>query len=54
MGKVIGLATLVVVGLIVGDALIHPAGTKALGATGNTLVSNTETALLGTPPKGAK
>jgi uncharacterized membrane protein len=46
-GKLIGVITLVVGGIIVADALIHPQGVKALGATGNQALGTTTSALLG-------
>jgi hypothetical protein len=41
------LAGLVVVGIIVADVLIHPAGTKAAGGTIVSLEKNTGNQLLG-------
>jgi hypothetical protein len=52
MGKLVGVVTLVVIGIIIADALIHPTGVKALAAGSNTLVSTTSSALLGKAPKG--
>jgi uncharacterized protein YqgC (DUF456 family) len=48
----IGLAALVVVGIIVADALAHPAGVNAAGAATVNLLTPTYGALLGNLPKG--
>lgn len=50
MGKVIGVVTLVVVGIIIADALIHPQGVRAVAAGANQLAQTTSTALLGGSP----
>lgn len=47
----IGLAALVVVGIIAADVLTHPAGTKAAGNAIVSVVKPTEGALLGVAPK---
>lgn len=47
MGRFFALATVVVIGIIIADALIHPTGVKALGSAGNTAWTTTSGALLG-------
>jgi uncharacterized protein YqgC (DUF456 family) len=47
MGRFFALMTLIVIGIIVADAIIHPAGTKALGGTANAAWGTTTKALLG-------
>lgn len=55
MGRFFAFATIVVIGIIIADAIIHPQGVKALGATGNQALSTTTSALLGkTSGKGGK
>lgn len=49
--SLLGLAGLVVVGLISADMWIHPAGTQAAGTAINTLEKQTGNQLLGTPAK---
>jgi len=44
---IIGLAGLIVVGVIVADLVIHPAGTKAAANGINTLATTSTGALLG-------
>lgn len=46
----LGLAGLVVVGVIVGDFLIHPQGTAAVGTAANVVEKPALDALLGTAP----
>jgi hypothetical protein len=48
----IGLLGLVVVGVIVADAVMHPEGVKAAGNAAVALVTPTYGALLGQVPKG--
>lgn len=47
----LGLAGLIVVGIIAADFLIHPAGTKAAGNAVNTGLKTTVSGLLGSVPK---
>jgi hypothetical protein len=47
----IGIVGLVVVGIIIADFLIHPAGTKAAANGLVAITKPAEGALLGTPPK---
>lgn len=47
---IIGLAGLIVVGVIIADLLIHPAGTTAAGNAINTLAKTSVSGLLGTVP----
>lgn len=47
MGRFFAWLTIVVIGIILADALIHPQGVKALGSTGNQAWSTTTSALLG-------
>ena len=47
---VIGLAALVVVGIIVADLLTHPEGTKAAGNAVNQLTKTSVQGLLGSVP----
>ncbi len=47
MGKVFALLTVIVLGIILADSLIHPAGVKALGGTANQAWGTTTKALLG-------
>jgi hypothetical protein len=47
----IGLAGLVVVGIIVADFVTHPTGTAAAGNAIVNIVKPTESALLGVAPK---
>lgn len=49
--SLLGLAGLVVVGLIIADMWIHPIGTQAAGQAINTLEKQTGNQLLGTPAK---
>ena len=49
---IIGLAGLVVVGVIIADLLIHPAGTTAAGNAINNLASTSVNGLLGSAKKG--
>jgi hypothetical protein len=49
--SLLGLAGLVVVGIIVADVLIHPAGTKAAASGIVSIMTPAEQALLGTPPR---
>lgn len=49
--SLLGLAGLVVVGIIVADVLIHPTGTKAAAAGIVSIMTPAEQALLGTAPK---
>lgn len=49
--SLLGLGGLVVVGLIIADMWIHPAGTQAAGTAINTLEKQTGNQLLGTPAK---
>jgi hypothetical protein len=46
----IGIVALVVVGLMLADALTHPAGTTAAGNAVVSIVKPTESALLGVAP----
>lgn len=46
-GKVIGLATLAIGGIIFASALIHPQGVRSIAAGANTLVGTTSSAILG-------
>lgn len=39
MGKILGLGTLFIGGLMLADALTHPAGTSALGSSVGNLVA---------------
>jgi len=48
---VIGLAGLIVVGIILADVLIHPQGTTAAGNALNNLTKTSVSGLLGTVPK---
>lgn len=48
---VIGLLGLAIIGMIAADVLIHPDGTNAAGNAIVKIVTPTEQALLGTPPK---
>jgi len=54
MAKVIGVVSLVVVGIIIADALTHPDGVRAVAAGSNQLASTTSGALLGRAPGGGK
>jgi hypothetical protein len=45
--KVLGLGTLFIGGLILGDLLLHPAGVAQLGNTSNQLLSTGGNQLLG-------
>lgn len=45
------LAGLVIVGVIIADALIHPQGVTAAGNSFVSILKPTYSALLGTPPK---
>jgi hypothetical protein len=47
----IGLAGLIVVGVIIADLVIHPAGTTAAGNAINQLASTSVSGLLGSAPK---
>jgi uncharacterized membrane protein len=47
MGKVFGLAALVIGGVIMADFVIHPAGTKAIASGATQLATPTFGALLG-------
>lgn len=49
--SLIGLAGLVVVGIIIADFLTHPAGTTAAGNVMVAIAKPTENALLGVPSK---
>ncbi len=49
---IIGLAGLIVVGIIVADLLTHPSGTKAAGNAVNQLASTSVSGLLGGSNKG--
>jgi hypothetical protein len=49
--NLIGLAALVVVGIIVADVLIHPAGTQAAANGIVNITKPAESALLGVAPK---
>lgn len=46
-GRVIGLATLAIGGIIFASALIHPQGVRAIAAGANSLVGTTSSAILG-------
>lgn len=48
----IGLAGLIVVGIIVADLLTHPKGTTAAGNAINNLASTSVSGLLGSTKKG--
>lgn len=48
----IGLAGLVVVGIIIADLITHPSGTTAAGNAINNLASTSVAGLLGTAPAG--
>ena len=45
--KIAAVATLVIIGVIIADVLIHPQGTATAFSGTNTLASNTYGALLG-------
>lgn len=49
--SMIGLAGLVVVGIMLADIIMHPTGTKAAGAVLTGIITPTEGALLGKAPK---
>ena len=49
-GGVAGIVTLIVIGVIVADVLIHPQGVKAAGAAINSTLKNTYSAMLGKAP----
>lgn len=49
--SLLSLAGLVVVGIIIADALIHPPGVKQAGDSLVNILKPTYSALLGTPPK---
>lgn len=49
--SLLGLAGLVVTGIIIADVLIHPAGTKAAAAGLVSIATPAEQALLGTAPR---
>jgi len=49
--SVLALAGLVVVGVIIADALIHPQGVTAAGNSFVNILKPTYSALLGTPPR---
>lgn len=52
MGKFLGIATLFIGGVMLADALTHPAGVTALGSASNTLLGTGSNALLGISPNG--
>lgn len=45
-----GLAALVVSGIVIADALIHPTGVQAAGTAVSNITTPSEAALLGTSP----
>lgn len=45
-----GIASLVVAGIIIADALIHPTGVQAAGTAVSNITTPSEAALLGTSP----
>jgi len=47
----LGLLGLVVAGLMLGDILTHPAGTQAAGNALVSIITPTESSLLGVAPK---
>ena len=47
MNKLLGLGSMVIIGICLADLLIHPAGTKQLGASLNSLTQTGTGALLG-------
>lgn len=49
--KFFALGTLVIVGVIIADILIHPDGTKAAATGVANVLKPTYSALLGTPPR---
>lgn len=49
--NLIGLAALVVVGIIIADVLTHPGGTNAAANGIVAITKPAESALLGVPPK---
>lgn len=50
MGKILGLGTLFIGGVMLADALTHPSGVQALGNVTNSLASTGSSALLGVAP----
>jgi len=49
--KVAGIASLVIVGVIIADILIHPRGAAVAGNVANTGLRSTYSALLGRVPR---
>ena len=47
MNKILGLGTLLIIGVCIADLIIHPAGTKQLGSSLNDLTKTGTGALLG-------
>ena len=47
MNKILGLGTLLIIGVCIADLVIHPTGTKQLGASINDLTKTGTGALLG-------
>ena len=51
MGKALAIASLVVVGVVIADALTHPKGVAAFGNSTNNILKSTYSALLGKAPR---
>jgi hypothetical protein len=51
-GKLLAIATMVVTGVIIADALIHPKGVAAFGNATRGVITPTYAALLGRTQKG--
>lgn len=54
MGKILGIGTLFIGGVMLADALTHPSGVQALGNATNGLVGTGSNALLGISPTTGK
>lgn len=53
MNKVLGLGSMVIIGICLADLLTHVAGTKQLGASANNLLKTGSGALLGVSAVGS-